>query len=434
MTSWQISRLRARIVLQTMKVLCYLSPLWLLGPLLYFSVSGADRKGYAGSNAMDVLSELTATTEHVVLDTVTRDETLSDIFMKNEVSYAELLEVMKVSKGHFNLNRIRSGSVVKLAFDGEERFSRLEYEIDDRRLLRVTVHKPDSMSASVDEVDYQYRQRLVGGEISSSLYQTIQDMNENLEIAFLLSEIFAWQIDFSTDLRSGDYFAAVVEEYWGRDGVIKLNTVIASEFFNNGKLYQAFRYKDPDGHIDYYDGTGYSLRRKFLKSPLKYTRISSRFSRRRLHPILKVYRPHLGVDYAAPIGTPVVTVGDGEIIFAGWQRGFGKIVKVRHNGIYKTTYGHLSGFARGIRKGVKVMQGQVIGYVGSTGLSNGPHLDFRLISRGNYVNPLTVDLPAADPVKKEYSKDFRRRVLDYMEILDSDNDKILASRAEVDSS
>jgi murein DD-endopeptidase MepM/ murein hydrolase activator NlpD len=396
-------------------------------------VSGVDRKGNAGSNAKDVLSELTASTEHVILDTVTRDETLSDIFMKNEVSYAELLEVMKVSKVHFNLNRIRSGSVVKLAFDGEARFSRLEYEIDDRRLLRVTVHKPDSMSAGVDEVEYQYRYRLVGGEISSSLYQTIQNMNENLEIAFLLSEIFAWQVDFSTDLRSGDYFGAVVEEYWGRDGVIRLNTVIASEFFNNGKLYQAFRYEDPDGHIDYYDGTGSSLRRKFLKSPLKYTRISSRFSRRRLHPILKVYRPHLGVDYAAPIGTPVVTVGDGEIIFAGWQRGFGNIVKVRHNGTYKTTYGHLNGFARGIRKGVKVMQGKVIGYVGSTGLSNGPHLDFRLIKRGNYVNPLTVDLPAADPVKKEYSADFRRRVLDYMEILDSDKDTILASTTEVDS-
>ena len=426
--------MRARIVHKTTKVVCYLCPVWLFGPLLYFSLSDADRAGEVHSNTVDLLSELAGSTERVVMDTVTRDETLSDIFLKNDLSYTDLIEVVKASKEYFDFNLLRSGSVVKLVFDKEEQLSRLEYEIDDRRLLLVDAHRPDLISARVDEVDYQYRQRLVGGEIVSSLYQTVQDMNENMEIAVLLSEIFAWQIDFSTDLRGGDYFRAIVEEYWGRDGVTKLNTVLAAEFFNNGKLYQAFRYEDPGGHVDYYDGIGSSLRRKFLKSPLKYTRISSRFSRRRFHPILKVYRPHLGVDYAAPVGTPVVTVGDGEVVYAGWQKGFGKIVKVRHNGVYRTTYCHLSGFARGIRKGTKLKQGQIIGYVGSTGLSTGPHLDFRLTRKGSYVDPLTVDLPAADPVKDKYIADFRGRVVDYMDTLDTEQTPVLAYRAQKDSS
>jgi murein DD-endopeptidase MepM/ murein hydrolase activator NlpD len=247
-----------------------------------------------------------------------------------------------------------------------------------------------------------------------------------MEIAYMLSEIFAWQIDFSTDLRKGDYFRAIVEEYRGRDEKIKINTILAAEFYNNGKLYQAFRYADPDGRVDYYDGTGTSVRRKFLKSPLKYKRISSRFSRRRLHPILKIYRPHLGVDYAAPSGTPVVSVGDGEVVLAGWKGGFGNCVKVRHNGIYQTLYGHLRGFARGIRRGKRVKQGQVIGYVGSTGLSTGPHLDFRLTVRGKYVNPLTINLPAADPVKKAYRDEFRKLVFEHMEFLDEEETTVLA--------
>ncbi len=426
-------RLRARIVSQTLRFLGYISPVWMFGPLLYLSMVGTDPSHGGGSDVLESLSGITRPPERVVLDTLSRDETLSDIFLKNELDYAQLLEVVKASKGHFNLNRLQSGSVVKLFFDREERFSRLEYEIDDRHLLLVNAHRPDSMTAEIDEFDYQYRNRVVEGEITFSLYQTIMELEEDIQIAYLLSEIFAWQIDFSTDLRSGDYFKVIIEEYWGRSGVTKLGVIEAAEFFNDGRLYQAFRYEDPEGHVDYYDGAGISLRRKFLKSPLKYTRISSRFSHRRLHPILKVYRPHLGIDYAAPKGTPVVAVGDGEVMYVGWEKGFGKIVKVRHNGIYRTTYGHLNGFARGIRKGKRVKQGQVIGYVGSTGLATGPHLDYRLSRNGSYVNPLTIDLPSADPVKKKYEGEFRELVLEQLELLDADTDTQLAYEARTDS-
>ncbi len=417
----QKSCLRASLVRRTMKVVMFLCPVWLFGPLAFISPRGpGDGPGESPSDSDGGPAAHTGRTEQVVMDTVARNETLSDIFLANEISYTELLEVLKASKGLFNLNRLQAGSLVRLAFDEEKRFSRFEYEIDDRRMLLVDLNRPDSVTARIDEVEYRYGTRMVGGEIRSSLYQAMEDIGENMEIAYMLSEIFAWQIDFITDLRKGDYFRAVIEEYRGRDDVTKLSTVLAAEFYNNGKLYQAFRYEDPEGHVDYYDGTGASLQRKFLKSPLKYKRISSRFSKRRFHPILKIYRPHLGVDYSAPVGTPVSSVGDGEIVMAGRDGGYGNCVKVRHNGTYQTLYGHLRGFARGIRKGLKVKQGQVIGYVGTTGLSTGPHLDFRMTVNGKYVNPLTVNLPAADPVKKTYEDEFRRLVMDRMEVLDQD--------------
>ena len=427
------SRLRAKIVSGTLRYLCYLSPLWLFGPLFYLTVlpSGPSRED--GAPGGDVSSLPAGPPGRVEVDTVGRNETLSDIFLANGIDYAQLLEVLRASRGLFDLNRLRSGSVVRIFFDRDDRFSRLEYEIDDRRLLHVDVPKPDSMSAAIEVAEYAFRSRVVEGEISSSLYETVSEMEEDPRIAYLLSEIFAWQIDFSTDIRKGDYFRAIVEEYRGRDGIEKLSAIRAAEFFNRGRLYQAFRYEDPEGHVDYYDGTGASLRRKFLRSPLKYTRISSGFTRRRFHPILKIYRPHLGIDYAAPPGTPVVTVGDGEVIYAGWDRGFGRIVKVRHNAVYVTTYGHLSRFARGIRKGKRVRQGQVIGYVGSSGLATGPHLDYRLLRRGRYVNPLTVDLPAADPVKKKYRSAFRDVVLENLGLLDEESLLTMAYRADADS-
>ncbi len=425
------SRFRARVLLKTLRVVRYLCPVWLFGPLLYLSLNGMTEKESGGSEeALDALSGLTHPVERVVVDTVSRNETLSDIFLANDISYAELIQALDASQGVFNLNRLRSGSVVKLVFDDEAGFKRLEYEIDDRCLLVVNACRPDSMTAEISEVEYQYRRRLISGTIESSLFQAVYDMDEDADVAYQLTRIFAWQVDFATDLRKGDSFRAILEEYWGRDGVPRLNNILAAEFYNNGKFYQGFRYKDSQGRLDYYDGTGASLRRKFLKSPLRYTRISSRFSRRRFHPILKVYRPHLGVDYAAPTGTPVVTVGEGEVVFAGRQRGFGNIVKIRHNGIYQTTYAHLKGFARGIRKGSRVKQGQVIGYVGSTGLATGPHLDFRLSRRGNFVDPLTVDLPAGDPVRRAELVAFRTEVMSCLEALDTDGDVVLAQSGE----
>jgi len=435
---WQKVRLRALVVLKTSKILCLLCPIWIFGPLVYV----VSRSDVAPHNVVDADPRATGSgrvnddgTEKVVVDTLGLNDTLSDVFLRHNLNYSVLLRVIKASNASFDLNQIPTESVVRLMLGDGNRFKGLEYEIDERRTLIVRAVAPDSMDSRIEEVDYKYRQRLIRGRIKSSLYQTIYDEHEDIRLAYLLSDIFAWQIDFSTDLRNADQFSAVVEEYWARDGIPRLKTVVAAEFYNKGRLFQAFRYQDPAGHIGYYDGTGASLRRKFLKSPLHYTRISSRFSYHRFHPILKVYRPHLGVDYAAPPGTPVVTVGDGKVVYAGWQKGFGRFIKIRHNGTYQTTYGHLRAFAKGIRKGAVVRQGQVIGYVGSTGLATGPHLDFRLILGGNYVNPLTVNLPAGDPVPRRYMKDFRNLVLAYIDDFDTDAGPVLAySEKSSDSS
>jgi murein DD-endopeptidase MepM/ murein hydrolase activator NlpD len=180
-------------------------------------------------------------------------------------------------------------------------------------------------------------------------------------------------------------------------------------YFNEGEQHIAIGFEEPDGTMEYYDCDGNSVRRVFLKSPLNYRRISSYFTHRRFHPILKIYRPHYGVDYAAPIGTPVVAIGDGRVTHAGWNGGMGNFVEIRHNNIYTSCYGHLSRYGKGVRSGVRVTQGQVIGYVGSTGLSTGPHLDFRVKKYGSYVNPLTIDYPRGEPVGEERREAFFAR-------------------------
>jgi murein DD-endopeptidase MepM/ murein hydrolase activator NlpD len=225
-------------------------------------------------------------------------------------------------------------------------------------------------------------------------------------LALQLSDIFAWDIDFSTDLRNGDTFKIVVEGFYLDGEFKKYGDILSAEFFNNGEVYRAYRF-EYNGGADYYDADGKSLRRSFLKAPLNFRRISSGFSKRRLHPILKIFRPHLGVDYAAPTGTPVSTVGDGTVIFAGYKGQNGKIVAIKHVNGYRTYYGHLSKIQRGIRRGTKVKQGQVIGYVGATGLATGPHLDYRIKVNNRFVNPLMLKLPRGRSVPRKLMAKFK---------------------------
>jgi murein DD-endopeptidase MepM/ murein hydrolase activator NlpD len=248
--------------------------------------------------------------------------------------------------------------------------------------------------------------RRVEGEIETCLWEAFLAMGEDPQIALALSDVLGWEIDFVTDPRRGDTFTIMFEELYCQGRKIGLGDVVGVRYVNQGREYLAFGFPDQDGKMEYYDYDGNSVRRVFLKSPLNYRRISSYFSNRRFHPILKIYRPHHGIDYAAPTGTPVVSIGDGRITYAGWNGGFGKYVEIRHNNIYTTCYGHLSGYGRGVKKGARVKQGQVIGYVGSTGLATGPHLDFRVKKYGTYVNPLRVDYPRGEPVDKERKEDF----------------------------
>jgi len=267
-----------------------------------------------------------------------------------------------------------------------------------------------NLEASVVPVEFNHIVRSMKGEMESSLWESMINQCESPELILKFTEVFEWDIDFLTEPRKGDSFRLIFEEYHKDGKFVKYGDILAAEYTPAfGGTRQAVLYQDLTGHKDYYDLSGKSLKKAFLKSPLNYRRISSRFSYSRFHPIFKRRQPHLGVDYAAPVGTPVVASGDGVVVYAGWKRGFGRLVQIKHPNGFVTSYGHLSRFVKGIRRGVKVDQKDLIGYVGSTGCSTGPHLDYRVKANGRYVNPLKMIVPSAKPVQKQCFADFQRR-------------------------
>ncbi len=292
-----------------------------------------------------------------------------------------------------------------------------EYQKGMREKCKV-VRENGKLKATVEPLQFSCIVKSLRGEITSSLWESMIDRCKSPELIMKLTEVFEWEIDFLTEPRSGDAFRLMFEEYY-KDGIfVRYGDVLAAEYNLGNQVHRTVLYQNPEGRKGYFEPAGKSVRKAFLKSPLNYRRISSRFSYRRFHPIFKRYQPHLGVDYAAPVGTPVVASGDGVITFAGWKRGFGKIVEIRHSNGFVTSYGHLSRFARGIRKGVKVKQKDLIGYVGSTGASTGPHLDYRVKANGRYVNPLRMVAPPIHPVKEEYMADFQKHRDDLLYALD----------------
>ncbi len=267
---------------------------------------------------------------------------------------------------------------------------------------------------------------VVSGRIEDNLYNSILQLGLSPSVVFDLSDIFSSDIDFNTDFRRGDTFILYIERFARNGKVCKPPHILAARMIVQGKNYEAYYFETKKGYGSYYDKYGRSKERMFLKAPLHYRRISSFFSPRRLHPILKIYRPHYGIDYAAPTGTPVSALGDGVVKFVGWRGGFGKFIVIKHNRTYKTTYGHLSRFARGIRVGSKVKKGQVIGYVGATGLATGPHLDFRFYKNGRPINFLKTKWPHSHSIPKKLLAKYKKLQLQYASILDSEQKKLLA--------
>jgi murein DD-endopeptidase MepM/ murein hydrolase activator NlpD len=247
----------------------------------------------------------------------------------------------------------------------------------------------------------------VRGTIESSLFEAVTSTGESEVLAMNLADIFAWDIDFILDIRQGDSFQALVEKRYREGQPAGYGRILAAEFTNQGTTFQAFLYQDGDRRADYYDSEGQSLRKAFLKAPLSFSRISSGFTTRRFHPITKTWKAHPAIDYAAPTGTPIKSVGDGVIIKKGYTSGNGNYIKIRHNSSYETMYLHMKGFAKNISQGKRVAQGQTIGYVGSTGLATGPHLCFRMFKNGSPVNPARVKAAAAQPIDKANRANFK---------------------------
>ncbi len=346
-----------------------------------------------------------------IVGIIQKGQTLYDIFLEEGLAISELQEIYRASKGVYDLRKVRPNRSYRITAlnsgDALKVFSFM-YSINDMEFLKVD-RNSEGFEASLKKVPYRVKYSLLEGVIRDNLIYAVGQTREHLQVAFELAEIFESEIDFLTDLREGDRFRILVEELWLGNAFKGYGKILAAEFINRGNRYQAYRY-ELDGEPGYFDEKGRSLRRALLKAPLRFRYISSRFSYRRRHPILRIYRPHLGVDYAAPKGTPVSAAGSGVIKYAGWKGQYGKCVIIRHPNGYETYYGHLSRIRKGIRRGVKVKQGQIIGYVGATGLVTGPHLDYRIKRFGKFINPLTMKAPRAKAVPKSRMADYKRRV------------------------
>ena len=329
------------------------------------------------------------------------------IFARAGVDAAQVITLRRTIRAAYDIRRLRVGQPYSIQATPNGQLQHFTYEIDSQRRLTVE-RRNDTFIGRVESIPYQRRERVVSVRINDSIYTALVSRGESPRLVSDFADIFAWKVDFLTDLRQGDTFRLLIEERLREGSPPRYHRILAAELVNKGQVLQAVRFVGKH-HTAYYRPDGRSLRGRFLRSPLRYTRISSRFSRRRLHPILKRYRPHWGVDYAAPSGTPVHSVAKGTVRWVGRKGGSGKMIKIRHDSLYMTYYLHLSRYARGMRPGVHVEQGQLIGYVGSTGLSTGPHLDFRLTKKGRYINPMRQKSMEAPPLSKKALPAFRTR-------------------------
>jgi murein DD-endopeptidase MepM/ murein hydrolase activator NlpD len=351
----------------------------------------------------------------VITGIVQPQDTLEAIFVKHNLSRSELSEIIHSAKKLYNLSKLSVGNIYFFKIDNEEsKIQNMQYEINDSSFLKIT-KMPEGFSSERVNIEYTKRTGTVYINIKDNLILSLPNtQKEYLKVAFKLSDIYAWDIDFTSDIRNGDSVKVIVEELWLGNVFKGYGNILAAEFFNNGTLYKAYRFEH-EGYIDYYNEKGESLKKALLRSPLKFRYISSHFSHRRFHPILRIYRPHLGVDYVAPTGTPVSAAGSGTVLFAGYKGQNGKMVRIKHKGGFETFYGHLSRIPKTMKKGIKVSQGDIIGYVGSTGLSTGPHLDYRIKKNGRFVNPLKIELPRGEPIPTPLLSEFKK-VVDYMDI------------------
>ncbi|GBD89710.1 murein DD-endopeptidase MepM [bacterium BMS3Abin04] len=338
--------------------------------------------------------------------TVKRNETLAGILLKYNVAYKTISDIAASAKPKFDVRKIRAGNNydIYISKDSLEVLKYFIYEKD--KVNYVVVSVGDSIQTRIGKKEVKIKQREAKGIINSSLYLTLTEENLNPVLAIKLADVFAWAIDFYT-IQKGDRFKVIFNEKFVGNKFVGIGEISAAEFIHVNNKYYAFKFVE-DGKTEYFDENGHSMQKKFLKAPLKYRRISSRFSRNRFHPILRRYRPHLGIDYAASIGTPVQAVGDGIVVEMRYKGQAGRFVKIRHNSVYLSGYLHLSRYGKGIKRGAKVVQGQIVGYVGRTGLATGPHLDFRFWKNGTLVNYLIQKFPPSHPVEKKNYADFEK--------------------------
>jgi len=334
-------------------------------------------------------------------------DTLDRIFRRLKLDLSDLASLRSLPGLKARLDALRPGEALRLtAHDGG--LVGFERRLNPSETLKVT-RDASGFQADVLKNPLQSHLITIRGVIDRSLFEAVNLAGGHDQIALALAQIFGWDIDFALDIRPGDSFVVSYEELRENGQYARDGAVVAAMFYNAGRIYRAARYVDPSGQANYYTPDGKSLRRAFLRTPVDFTRVSSAFDLHRMHPILNLIRAHTGVDYAAPIGTPVHAVGDGRVNFAGLRGGYGNLVEIDHSAGIVTVYGHLSRFAAGIHAGSHVSQGQIIAFVGMTGLATGPHLHYEYRVNGVFKNPQIVHLPDALPIDQEWAADFRLR-------------------------
>jgi murein DD-endopeptidase MepM/ murein hydrolase activator NlpD len=335
---------------------------------------------------------------------IKKDQNLSHIFAEYNLPEGSFNQILVKSKDVFDLRKIRYGNRYTVFLSVDTLYEVRYFVYEHTPVEYVFFDLRDSIMVKLCRKEVRVMDKFCTGTITSSLWNAIKDKNLNPELTFELSEIFAWTIDFF-GLAVGDSFSVIYEEHYADTVCVGLGSIYSAYFRHAGRDFYAIPFVQ-DSTLSFYDLDGNSLRKAFLKAPLRFSRVSSRYSHSRLHPILKIRRPHYGVDYVAPIGTPVHAIGDGKVIKTAYNSNAGRMVKIRHNSVYSTSYLHLSRFKKGIKTGAYVQQGDVIGYVGSSGLSTGPHLDFRFYKNGHPVDPLKVDAPSVEPIREENRASF----------------------------
>ena len=351
--------------------------------------------------------------------TVKSGDTLGTIFSKLDLNPALPYKISQDELGE-KLKRLAIGKSLEFTFDYQENLKKIKYPLSPLEELIIDINNNDIEKIVVHEIPYENNRRMVSNTIETSLYEAALESGMNDAQIMNMVTVFGWDIDFVLDIRKGDNFTVIYDDYVKDDELLTTGPILAAQFTSQGKTYKAIRFTDDDGHSSYYTPEGESMRGTFLRSPVKFSRISSRFGKRK-HPILKTWRAHKGVDYAAAKGTPIRATADGKLIHVGRKGGYGKTIVIRHAGRFSTLYAHMSGYARSMRSGKNVRQGDIIGYIGSTGLATGPHLHYEFRMDGVHRNPLTYKSPKAEPIPEKYRIAFNALANQWLAQLDGQN-------------
>ena len=375
-------------------------------PLIYATSAAPAARPPATSAASEAPSVAVQAGVASIQVIVGRNDTLDGIFRRMALDKSDLAAIRNLPGIRQSLDLLRPGDAINVTHSHDGAIKELTRKVSETQTLQV-VREDTGFAAKIISNPVETRLRTATATIDSSLFQAAEGADISDMVALKLANVFAWDIDFVLDIREGDRFTAVYEQIYQDGKYLHDGEVLAAEFVNDGKVYRAVRFTAEDGSTGYYTPDGKPMRKAFLRAPVDFTRVSSVFNPARLHPILNTIRGHMGTDYAAPQGTPVHAAGDGRVSFEGTRGGYGNAIVLDHSNSVSTLYGHMSRFATNVHVGSHVTQGDIIGYVGMTGLATGPHLHYEYLMNGVHMNPQTVKLPGAEPLRAESMDKFR---------------------------